>query len=272
MGAFQVRDLVYYRPEGRPLLARLYRPDGPGPFPGLVEVHGGAWVSGDRLNNVAIAEHLAAAGVVVLSLDFRIPPEKGYPDTVADINFGIRWFKQRAEEFGTRADLVGALGTSSGGHLLALNVLRPADPRYAAAPLPGAPGAEVKFAIICWPVADPLTRYRVQQERANERLVAAHHAFWPDVAAMEEGSPQHILSRGEKVVTPPALIMQGDNDDNLTPDMASRFAEAYRQAGGTIDLHMFPGEQHAFIPRDPASANSAQALKLITDFVLRHGS
>ena len=271
MGQFQARDLVYYRPEGRPLLARLYRPEGDGPFPALVEVHGGAWVNGDRLNNVSIAEHLAAAGVVVFSLDFRIPPEKGYPDTVADINFGIRWFKQHAADFGTRADLVGALGTSSGGHLLLLNVLRPDDARYAAAPLPGGMDAGVKYAVECWPVADPLTRYRVQQERGNARLVAAHHAFWPDVAAMEEGSPQHILERGEKVATPPMLIMQGDADDNLTPDMASRFADAYRRAGGAIDYHMFPGEQHAFIPRDPGSANSARALGVITAFVLKHG-
>jgi len=137
--------------------------------------------------------------------------------------------------------------------------------------LPGGMDAGVKYAVVCWPVADPLTRYRVQQERGNARLVAAHHAFWPDVAAMEEGSPQHILERGEKVATPPMLIMQGDADDNLTPDMASRFADAYRRAGGAIDYHMFSGEQHAFIPRDPGSANSARALGVITAFVLKHG-
>lgn len=107
MADFQARDLVYYRPDRRPLLARLYQPAGTGPFPALVEVHGGAWVGGDRLNNVSIAEYLAAAGVVVFSLDFRIPPEKGYPDTVADINFGIRWFKAHAADFSTRAELVG---------------------------------------------------------------------------------------------------------------------------------------------------------------------
>ncbi len=270
MTNFAVRDVVYHRPAGRPLLARLYRPEGRGPFPAVVEVHGGAWVGGDRLNNVSIAAHLAASGVVVLSLDFRIPPEKGYPDTVADINFGIRWFKHHAAEFSTRADLVGALGTSSGGHLLLLNTLRPADPRYTTAKLPNAPDAGVKFAIVCWPVADPLTRYRVQQERGNERLVAAHHAFWPDIAAMEEGSPQHILARGENVAKPPMLIMQGDNDDNLTPDMAANFAAAYRQAGGAISLEMFPGEPHAFVPRDPTSAHAQRALGLMQDFVLQH--
>ncbi len=269
MADFQVRDLVYYRPEGRPLLARLYQPGGSGPFPAVVEVHGGAWVAGDRLNNVSIAENLAAAGIVVFSLDFRIPPDKGYPDTVADINFGIRWFKAHAADFSTRAERVGGLGTSSGGHLLQLNVLRPRDVRYAAAPLPGAPDASLAYAIFCWPVADPVARYRVQQERGNDRLVAAHHAFWPDIAAMKEGSPQHILDRSEKLSLPPALIMQGDNDDNLTPDMAARFADSYRRAGGEITLEMFPGEQHAFVPRDPTSASAVRALGMMRDFVKR---
>ena len=57
-------DLEYLRVGGTPLLARFYRPEGPGPFPAVLEVHGGAWTSGDRFNNVAIAEHLAAHGIV----------------------------------------------------------------------------------------------------------------------------------------------------------------------------------------------------------------
>ena len=155
-------DLEYHRPNGIPLLGRLYRPDGPGPFPALVEIHGGAWTGGDRLNNVAIAAYLAARGVMVFSIDFRMPPDAGYPDSVADINFAIRWFKANAERFGTRADRIGALGTSSGGHMLLLNVLRPNDPRYVTPATPGV-DAKVACAIACWPVADPLTRYRTQE-------------------------------------------------------------------------------------------------------------
>src|SRR5215831_1729614 len=157
-----------------PLLARFYRPEGPGPFPAVLEVHGGAWTAGDRLNNVAIGGYLAAHGVVVLSIDFRMPPAARYPETVADVNFGIRFLKANAERFATRADLVGGLGTSSGGHLLLLNALRPRDPRYASHPLPGA-DASLAFAIVCWPVADPLARYRAVGERGNDRLVEAHH-------------------------------------------------------------------------------------------------
>jgi acetyl esterase len=257
-------DRAYASPDGTTLLARIYRPAGAGPFPAVLEVHGGAWVNGDRLNNVAIGEALSAAGIVVVSVDFRMPPAVRYPLPVADVNLAIGWLKAHAEAFGSRADLVGVLGTSSGGHLALLNVLRPDDPRYSA----GA-DASVAFAVVCWPVADPLTRYRVMRARENERLVAAHDQFWPDEAAMEEGSPQHILARGERVRTPPLLIMQGTADDNLTPDMASRFAAAYAAAGGKVDLHMFPGMPHAFIAADPGAPDAMRALGLITDFVRR---
>jgi acetyl esterase/lipase len=250
-----IEDRVYARPDGIALQARLYRPAGTGPFPAVLDVHGGAWVNGDRLANVAIAEALAEAGILVVSIDFRMPPAVRYPVPVADVNSGIRWLKAHAEELGSRAGLVGVLGTSSGGHLALLNVLRPdAD-------------SAVAFAVLCWPVADPLTRYRVMRARGNARLVAAHDQFWPDEAAMEEGSPQHILERGEAAHLPPVLIMQGTADDNLTPDMASRFAEAYAAAGGTVSLEMFPGMPHAFIPADPAAAEAVRALGLIVDFI-----
>ena len=84
---------------------------------------------------------------------------------------------------------------------------------------------------------------------------------------MSEGSPQLILERGEAVDKPPALIMQGTADDNLTPDMAANFAAAYTKAGSSIAFHKFEGQPHAFIPRDPASPDSLRALALITEFI-----
>src|SRR5262249_33060217 len=141
-------------------------------------------------------------------------------------------------------------------------------PRYAAHPLPGA-DATLAFAIACWPVADPLARYRAVQERGNARLVEAHHQFWPSEEAMAEGNPQLILERGEPVEKPPALIMQGTADDNLTPDMAANFAAAYTKTGRPIASHKFERQPHAFRPRDPASPASVRALELITDFILR---
>ena len=265
--AIHIEDVEYFRPAGAaPLLARFYRPEGSGPFPAVLEVHGGAWTSGDRLNNTAIGQHLAAHGIVMLSIDFRMPPAMRYPETLADVNFGIRFLKANAARFSTRADLVGGLGTSSGGHLLLLNALRPRDPRYAAAPLAGA-DASLAFAVVCCPVADPLARYHAVRERGNDRLVEAHHQFWPSEQAMAEGNPQLILDRGEPIEKPPALIMQGTADDNLTPDMAANFAAAYTKAGGSIAFHRFEGQPHAFIARDPAAPDAMRALGLIADFI-----
>src|ERR1700689_2403455 len=144
---FRADDIEYQRHNGQPLLARLYQPIGPGPFPAVLEVHGGAWTGGDRFNNVVIAEALAADGIVVMSIDFRMPPQARYPDTVADVNLGIRWLKANATKFNSRADLGGGLGSSSGGPLLLLNALRPHDPRYTKLPLPGSTAdASLRFA------------------------------------------------------------------------------------------------------------------------------
>ena len=268
---FRADDVEYQRQDGQPLLARLYQPIGPGPFPAVLEVHGGAWTGGDRFNNVSIAEALAADGVVVLSIDFRMPPQARYPDTVADVNLGIRWLKTNAAKFNSRADFVGGLGTSSGGHLLLLSALRPNDPRYASLPLAGSNhDASLRFAIGCWPVADPLKRYRVMQESGNDRIVAAHDKFWPSVTDMEDANPTLILTRGETVAKPPMLIMQGTADNNLTMDMADNFAAAYSAAGGSIVKEIFPGQPHAFIPNAPTAPDSLRALELIKAFVHKH--
>jgi acetyl esterase len=85
---------------------------------------------------------------------------------------------------------------------------------------------------------------------------------------MAEGNPQLILERGETGPLPPAILVQGLADDNVTPDMADRFAAAYRARGGQLELHKFDGQPHTFIVRDPASEASRRATELIRDFVI----
>src|SRR6059036_1907010 len=74
-----VSDVEYVRHGDKPLLARLFKPRGSGPFPIIVDLHGGAWYRGDRTNDTPINEPLARSGVVVAALDFRMPPEGAYP-------------------------------------------------------------------------------------------------------------------------------------------------------------------------------------------------
>jgi acetyl esterase len=270
----QQRDLEYLHQGDVRLMARLYQPGGEGPFPAVVEVHGGAWTSNDRFSNAAIDLALAKAGVVVLALDFRMPPAGGYPDSVTDVNFAIRWLKAHAPEFRSRTDLVGGIGTSSGAQTLLLNVLRPHDPRYAAFPLSEAPStdATLDYVVACWPIASPLARYRMAKAKGNERLVSAHDKYWPNEAAMAEGSPQRILEE-ESIphVLPPLLIVQGTNDDNVTPTMADDFAAAYRATGASAEVRKYDGQPHSFI-KEPLGPAGVDALEGIKGFVLRQAT
>jgi acetyl esterase len=265
------RDIVYRSPATGDLLARLYQPS-PGSWTGLlpavVSVHGGRWVSQSRTTNEVIDTALARAGVVVMAIDFRMPPAAMYPEPVADINFAIRWLKARAEEFGSAPDRVGGIGTSSGGHQLMLNALRPNDERYAAIGRIGeAVDANLAFVVAAWPVLDPLARYRMAKEKNMERHILSHDAYWPDEAAMAEGNPQLILERGERVQRPPLLLVQGLDDRIVPPAMTQRFAETYRASGGIADLSLHAGQGHTFITKNPDAEASQQAIRAITDFV-----
>src|SRR5205085_8828579 len=125
-------------------------------------------------------------------------------------------------------------------HQLLLWALKPQDPRYAALPLADALGedAHLPYLVLCWPISDPLARYRMVREKGNTRLVEAHDAYWRSEDEMAEGNPQLILERGEAAMPlPPAIIVQGTADDNVTPDMADRFSAAYRARGGRLALH-----------------------------------
>src|SRR5205085_1520845 len=113
---FKVEDVEYLRHGDTPYLARLFRPQGTGPFPIMVELHGGAWCRSERLADKVIHESLARSGVIVATLDWRQPPAGApYPASFQDIHYGIRWIKAKAAELGGRADMVGSMGNSSGG-------------------------------------------------------------------------------------------------------------------------------------------------------------
>src|SRR5262249_60452289 len=150
-----------------------------------------------------------------------------------------------------------------------LNVLRPRDPRYAAAKLAGAEDvdASLNFVVVCWPISDPVARYRMARETGNERLVKNHDAFFLTEAAMAEANPQTILESGEARNLPPCLLIQGTADANVTPDMADRFVAAYGKAGGKITLRKFEGQRHTLIAQNPTNAPPVESLGTITDFV-----
>ena len=198
---------------------RLFFPDGDGPFPAVIDLHGGAWNRGDLTTCRDRDEALAEAGLVAAAIDFRHAGD-GYPTSLVDINYAVRWLKAHAGEYRVDADRVGLSGQSSGGHLAMLAAMRPDDPRYAAIPLDGVSGefdARVRCVGMSWPVINPLSRYRhakrVQARAEPPGWVAeipeCHDRYWVTEEAMAEGNPTLALERGEAVETPPALWVQG---------------------------------------------------------------
>ncbi|MGH7088940.1 MAG: alpha/beta hydrolase, partial [Stellaceae bacterium] len=287
MTAFATEDIEYLRHGSKPLLLRLYRPEGQGPFPAVVELHGGAWHNGDRTQDRHRHKAMARSGIVAASLDFRHGVEGAYPKGVADINYAIRWLKAHARDFAIAAARVGISGQSSGGHLAMLAAMRPADPRYTAIPLPpGLPATDagVRCAVLSWPVINPLSRYRHAQHGLKsgaswaDDLINGHDEFWGSEGNMAEGSPTLILERGEKVATPPALWIQAPNDNNhdyRDPDGGfdgnepQRFVDRYRKAGGAIDLVYFKAPLR-FTSVAPDSPAARDAFARMTAFLHRH--
>ena len=228
----------------------------------VAEVHGGAWTSGNRTMNAAIARHLSANGIAVLTLDFRMPPEAAYPVTVTDVAAGVRWLQGARDRLGIAPGPrrpARHLERRASGLLAAL---RPHDERYAGGAPAANPDIAVDFAVLGWPVSDPLARYRMMRERGNERLMEAHHAFWAGEDQMAEGSPYDIVVRGDAQRLPSLLILQGTNDDNLTPDMQQRFVEAYRAEGRprrARDLRRRTARLHRPRPGERCVARRARA-------------
>jgi acetyl esterase len=278
--AFDVEDVEYARHGGKPLLMRLYKPRVAGPFPLMIDLHGGAWCNLDRTSDVLFNETLAKSGVLVAALDFRMPPDAAYPASLADINYATRWLKARAHDLKCRADKVGYIGISSGGHQAVLAAMRPNDARYAAQPLAGGEkiDARVQCIVAVWPVIDPLARYhhakRMQAAGGKypeqiDRVIPSHIKFWGDEATMDEGNPVGALERGEKADMPPVFYVQGAGDVVHPRKDLERFVTAYTGRGGTVELALYEDEAEGFI-RNASSPNAQPALQRIVAFVHKH--
>jgi acetyl esterase/lipase len=280
-------DAVYAKPDGRALIARLYRPLGEpaGPLAAIVDVHGGAWIRGDRTTGALHGRALAAAGLVVISLDFRQGPDHRHPAGSADVAAGVRWTRANARGLGVDPRRIGILGSSSGGQLAILAGIAPGVRHHTGTPIvrldgtvdAGAGDETVAFVVALYPVADPLARYRYVLSRAHEavapggfdaqRLIAAHRGYFASEADMEEASVTRIVATGAAAALPPLWLAQPTQDDNVPAAITEAFVAAYRAAGGRIEHVPFPNARHGFIQQ--TSPDSDKCLALVRDFVAR---
>jgi len=276
-----ISDVEYLSHGKTHLMASVFKPQGSGPFPIMIELHGGAWVRGERQNGNAANEALAKNGVIVVALDFTVPPEAPYPASLADIHYGIRWAKTQAEGWNGRPNSIGAMGTSSGAHLAMLLGMRPNDSRYAALPQPaGAVDVDgtLGCVVLVSPVIDPLGRYHYAKglrdditppEGMAERVVPNHDQYWVTEEAMAEAAPARILDRGERTSLPPSLFLARNYEAGHPRPDSDEFIRQYKKAGGRMEVSFFEGEGEGLL-RDLSSEVAKQALDQMTAFIYEH--
>jgi acetyl esterase/lipase len=113
-----IDSLEYARVGGKSMLVDLHIPDGRGPFPVILYLHSGAWISGDRTGGKALGQ--AERGYVVASIDYPLAPEFVWPTQIEACKAAVRWLRANAARFHLDPDRIGVWGSSSGGHLAAV--------------------------------------------------------------------------------------------------------------------------------------------------------
>lgn len=256
-----VFDVEFRRNQaGRQLLARVYKPIGTGPFPVVLDLHGGAWNNRDRTAEEPMDRAIAASGVLVVAIDQTRAGEAPYPADVQDANYAVRWLKWRAATWNGDASKVGVFGSSSGGHVAELLGLRPNDPRYGAVALPQAPelDATVAFVAARSPISNTFARYENAAAQNREEMVQNNKNYFNPWDSIHEANPQEMLDRGEDVTLVPLLIMQGELDDNVLPPVQKKFAETYNAHGGDCQFELFEDSVHRWTAEESPQTDRAR--------------
>jgi acetyl esterase len=271
-GKFEIKvsEVEFRRTKaGRTLMARIYQPNGAGPFPTMLDLHGGAWNSKDRHAEEPMDRALAASGVLVVAIDMTLAPEAPYPACVQDANYGVRWLKLKAASWHGDPSKIGLYGSSSGGHVAELLGMRPRDARYNAIPLAAAPNIDATVAYIATrsPISNTYARFQNAEEKKRDGMVKNNKTFFNPWETIFESNPQQILERHEQVTLVPLLIMQGALDDNVLPAVQEKFAATYKAAGGNCEFHVFEGSEHEWVAKEGPQTDRAR--EMVKKFIAR---
>jgi len=266
----KVSEVEYRRTKaGRQLMARMYEPEGTGPFPTVLDLHGGAWNAKDRKAEEPMDRAIAESGVLVVAVDLTLAPESPYPACVQDANYAVRWLKTKAASLNGNPAKIGVYGSSSGGHVAELLAMRPRDSRYNAIPLPEAPRTDASVAYVAMrsPISNTFARYQNAEKLKRTAMVRNNTTFFVPWDTIHESNPQEILDRHETITKVPFLIMQGALDDNVLPAVQERFAQTYRDAGGDIQYQLFEGCEHEWVAQPGPQTD--QAREMVKAFIAR---
>jgi acetyl esterase len=239
------KDVEFAHPGAKPLLLDLHVPDGAGPFPAAVLIHGGGFDEGSRSTNVRpLFEPLANAGFAWFSIDYRLAPEAHFQEATADVNTAIRWLKAHAAEYHVDPGKIALIGESAGGYLV----------NYAGTH--DTPETKVRAVVDFYGPVDygklALQR-RDHPEKFNMTSISRHaangggiHFFGADalddagLAKIHAASPLFAVHKE----MPPFLIIHGTKDDQVSFDQSTTMCETMRKAGVACELITIEGGGH----------------------------
>lgn len=132
--AQHVRDVPYVtEPSNKKQRLDVIRPLGKGPFPVLVFVHGGGWISMDKSYYTRMCKVFAAAGYLVLNINYRRAPHFRYPINISDVGAAVAWALENAAAYGGDPSVMFLAGDSAGAHLVSTYSTALSDGRLARA-------------------------------------------------------------------------------------------------------------------------------------------
>ncbi|SSC22191.1 alpha/beta hydrolase, partial [Klenkia terrae] len=233
------------------LKARVYRPEGEGPFPTVIFFHGGGWVIGDLDTHDNMARNVCkGSSAVVVSVDYRLAPEHPFPAAADDAVASARWIAQHLDEFGGDQRL-GLVGDSAGGNLAAV-----------VAQVLHADGTALVAQFLIYPAVDAEGEYPSRVENAKGYFLEkdtmdwfyGHYAGAWDDAKNARLSPLHADLTG----LPPAVVVTAEFDP--LRDEGEAYGEALRAAGVAADVHRYDGMIHGFFDMGAISPAAQKAI------------
>jgi acetyl esterase/lipase len=264
--ATRLRSDIVYRTIGRDTLRLdLAQPNGGGPRPLVVIVHGGGWRAGNKSERLApIVRRLAAAGYAVASVDYRLTAGENnrFPAALEDVWCAVAFLRARGRELGIDAGRIVIAGESAGGQLATMTALAP-DVAGRTCPDAGLT-ASIRGAIGMYGIYDFLALD--DQPRAAD-AVAGNLGRAPaeDSALARRASPIRYVSNR----TPPMLFAHGTADRSVSLDQSQRMRDAIRAVGAESELVPVHGYDHGFpmVSDEPALRASSCA---VLGFLKRH--
>jgi len=218
------KDLEYGRAGGESLILDACVPDGPGPFPAVILVHGGGWSSGDKSSGVQpLFAPLSKSGVAWFSINYRLAPKSHYPAAIEDIETAIRWIKKNANQFKVDPNRLGLLGESAGGHLVAAVAVRAKDDTRVAAVIPFYAPVDL--------LAD--TQRRGGLSLSLRALFGRSYEIDDQASQiLREASPINFVHAG----LPPFLLVHGTADMSVPYGQSVQLQTKLKAAGIACDL------------------------------------